>query len=127
MGVLKIPRQWAPSLIASPLPLSSDHSWLGSTPKVNFSVKVTPACAADTEADVLVACGTAEHGFPPLVGHVCVCGGRVFHQILVVLAQQTLQRLLPVEAGEVKGGVVPHPAYEGDCWAQASQRWTAVR
>ena len=32
-----------------------------------------------------LACGTPERGFPPLVGHVSVCHGRVFLQILVVL------------------------------------------
>ena len=31
---------------------SSDHS--GSTPKLNYSVIVTPACAADMETEVLV-------------------------------------------------------------------------
>ena len=64
---------------------SSDHSGLGSTPKLNFSVIVTPACAADTEREVLVACGTPERGLPPLVGHVFVGGGRVFLQVFVVL------------------------------------------
>ena len=64
---------------------SSDHSGLGSTPKLNFSVIVTPACAADTETEVLVACGAPERGLPPLVGHVSVGGGRVFLQVLVVL------------------------------------------
>ena len=33
---------------------SSDHSGL------NFSVIVTPACSADTETEILVACGTPE-------------------------------------------------------------------
>ena len=47
---------------------------LVSTPKLNFSVIVTPACAADTETEVLVACGAPEPG-----------GGQVFLQILVVL------------------------------------------
>ena len=46
---------------------------------------VTPACAADMETEVFVACGTPECGFPPLVGHVPVCGGRLFLQVLVVL------------------------------------------
>ena len=64
---------------------SSDHSGLGSTPKLNFSLIVTPACAADTETEVLVARGAPEHGLPPLVGHVSVGGGRVFLQVLVVL------------------------------------------
>ena len=64
---------------------SSDHSGLGSTPKLNFSVKVTPACAADMETEVLVACGAPEHGLPALVGHVSLGGGRVFLQVLVVL------------------------------------------
>ena len=63
---------------------SSDHSGLGSTPKLNVSVKVTPACAADTETEVLVAHGTPERGLPPLVGHVSLGGGRVFLQVLVV-------------------------------------------
>ena len=62
---------------------SSDHSGLGSTPKLNFSVKVTPACAADTQTEVLVARGAPERGLPALVGHVSVGGGRVFLQVLV--------------------------------------------
>ena len=53
-------------------------------PKLNFSVTVTPACAAYTETEVLVACGTLEGGLPPLVEHVSVGGGRVFLQVLVV-------------------------------------------
>ena len=53
-------------------------------PKLNFSVIVTPACAADTETEVLVARAAPEHGLPPLVGHVSVGGGRVFLQVLVV-------------------------------------------
>ena len=65
--------------------LSSDHSGLGSTPKLNFSVIITPACAADMETEVLVARGTPERGLPPLVGHVSLGGGRVFLQVLVVL------------------------------------------
>ena len=65
---------------------------LGSTPKLNFSVIVTPACAADTETEVLVACGTPERGFPLLVGHVSI------HGFLLCLALQTTQRLLPVVA-----------------------------
>ena len=64
---------------------SSDHSGLGSTPKLNFSVMVTPACAADTQTEVLVACGAPERGLPALVGHVSVGGGRMFLQVLVVL------------------------------------------
>ena len=64
---------------------SSDQSGLGSTPKLNFSVKVSPACAANTETEVLVACGIPERGLPPLVGHVSVGGGRVFLQVLVAL------------------------------------------
>ena len=64
---------------------SSDHSGLGSTPKLNFSVIVTQACAADMETEVLVARGAPERGVPPLVGHVSAGGGRVFLQVLVVL------------------------------------------
>ena len=91
---------------------SSDHSGLGSTPKLNFSVIVTPACAVDTETEVLVAWGTPERGLLPLVGHVSACGGRVFLQVLVVLGATT-QRLLSVAAGNIRGGVVPRPANEG--------------
>ena len=54
-------------------------------PKLNFSVIVTPACAADTQTEVLVARGAPERGLPVLVGHVSVGGGRVFLQVLVVL------------------------------------------
>ena len=64
---------------------SSDHSGLDSTPKLNSSVIVTPACAADTETEVLVARGAPECGLPPLVGQVSVGGGRVFLQVFVVL------------------------------------------
>ena len=65
---------------------SSDQSWLGSTPKLTFSVIVTSACAANMETEVLVACGTPERGLPPLVGHVFSVGSiQVFLQVLVVL------------------------------------------
>ena len=64
---------------------SSDHSGLSSTPKLNFSVIVTPACSADTETEVLVARGAPERGLPLLVGQVSVGGGRVFLQVFVVL------------------------------------------
>ena len=65
--------------------LSSDHSDPSSMPKLNFSVKVTPACAADTETEILVACGAPELGFSLLVAHVSIRTGRVFLQVLVVL------------------------------------------
>ena len=64
---------------------SSNHFGLGSTLKLKFIVIVTPACAVDTETEVLVACGRPERGLPQLVGHVSVYGGRVFLQVLVVL------------------------------------------
>ena len=64
---------------------SSDQSGLGSTPKLTFSVIVTPACAANMETEVLVACGTPERGLPLLVGHVSVGSVQVFLQVLVVL------------------------------------------
>ena len=48
-------------------------------------MRVTPACAADTETEVLVARGAPERGLPPLVGQVSVGGGWVFLQVLVVL------------------------------------------
>ena len=64
---------------------SSDHYGLGSMLKLNFSGIVTPACAADTETEVLVSYGTPELGFAPHVGHLSVCGGSMFLQILVVL------------------------------------------
>ena len=51
---------------------SSDHSGLGSMAKLNFSVIVTPACAVETETEILVACGTPECGFLPLVEHVSI-------------------------------------------------------
>ena len=54
-------------------------------PKLNFSVIVTPACAADMETEVLVARGAPECGLPPIVGQVSIGGGRVFLQVLVVL------------------------------------------
>ena len=64
---------------------SSDHSGLVSTPKLNFSVIVTPACAADTETEILVSCGTPECCFPLFVRHVSECFGHVFLRVLVVL------------------------------------------
>ena len=65
------------------------HSTLGTTLKLNFSVTVipvtvTPACAADIEAEVLVACGTPECGLPLLVGHISLPCVRVLLQVLVV-------------------------------------------
>ena len=46
---------------------------------------VTPACAADTETEVLVARGAPERGLHLLVGQVSVGGGQVFLHVLVVL------------------------------------------
>ena len=93
---------------------SSDHSGLGSTPKLNFAMIFNPACAADTETEVLVACGTPERGFPPLVEHVSILGGWVFLQILVVLGCNKPHRgYCQWWLGNIQGGVVPHPAYEG--------------
>ena len=43
---------------------------------------VTPACASNTQTEVLVARGAPERGLPELVGHVSVGGGRVFLQVL---------------------------------------------
>ena len=62
---------------------SSDHSGLGSTPKLNFSVKVTPACAADTQTEVLVARGAPEQEAldapsDRLVAYVLLDGEAVF-------------------------------------------------
>ena len=92
---------------------SSDHSGLGSTPKLNFSVIVTPACAADTQTEVLVARGAPERGLPALVGHVSVGGGRVFLQVLVVLGTTDHAEVVACGARERSGGVVPRPANEG--------------
>ena len=49
--------------------------------------EVLVACAADTETEVLEACGTPERGFPPLLRHVSICGGQMFLQIFVVLGE----------------------------------------
>ena len=93
---------------------SSDYSGLGSTPKLNFSVIVTPACAADMQTEVLVARGAPERGLPPLVGHVSVGGGRVFLQVLVVLGATDHAEVVAGGGwGNVRGGVVPRPANEG--------------
>ena len=86
---------------------SSDHSGHSSTLKLNFSVIVTLACAADMETEVLV-CGTwhVDHQnvvFLLLWGMLMYVVTRCFFRILVHLAQQTMQRLLPVEAGERLG------------------------
>ena len=72
---------------------------LGSRPKLNFSVIVTPACAVDMEAEVLVACGTLERGFPTLVGHVSVYCGRGF-QILVVIGATNHAKVVAAAARE---------------------------
>ena len=50
--------------------------------KLNFSVIVTPACAADMEAKVLVAYGIPECALPLLVVHVSIgCDRRVVKMI----------------------------------------------
>ena len=53
-----------------------------------------------------------KRGFPPLVGHVSVCGSWVFLQILVVLGKPRRGCCL-WRPGNVRGGVVPDPANEG--------------
>ena len=85
-------------------PVRTDHSELGSKPKLNFSVLVTPACAAYMEAELLVACETPELGPPSLVGHVSICCSRLFLQILVVLA--TTNTEVVVCGGQGPFGVV---------------------
>ena len=98
---------------------SSDHFGLGSTPKLNFNVIVTPACVADTETEVLMACGTPERGLPPLGGHVSVCAGQIcagqmFLQILVVLGITNHAEVLASGGwGMFGGGVVPHGVCSG--------------
>ena len=82
---------------------SSDHSGLGSTPKLNFSVIVTPACAADMETKILVACGTAERGG---AGFRMQCPG-VSPDTGCTWCKKTMQRLSPVAAWELSG-VLPH-------------------
>ena len=119
----KVPLQRAPLPVAPPAciivkfgvvrGLSSDHSGLGSMTKLIFSVIVTPACAADTETQVLLACGTPEHGFPLFVRHVSVCGGQVFLQILVVLAATNHAEVVAGGSQGMFRGGVPHPANEG--------------
>ena len=83
---------------------SSDHSGLGSTPKLNFSVIVTPACAADMETEVLVARSHQNVVFLRLWGRFPYVVAGCFFRYLLYLAQQTTQRLLPV--AEHSGGVV---------------------
>ena len=66
------------------------------------------------ETKVLVACGTPERGFPQLVGHVSLCRGRVFLQVLVVLGATNHAEAVTGGGWERLGGVVvPHPANEG--------------
>ena len=89
---VKLPGNGRPRPLPPPYPRRGEI-WGGSRPvrggqagsELNFSVKVTPACAADTQTEVLVARGAPERGLPALVGHVSVGGGRVFLQVLVVL------------------------------------------
>ena len=87
---------------------SSDHSGLGSTPKLNFSVIVTPACAADTETEVIVARGAPERGLPPLVGQVSVGGGQVFIQVFVVLGATNHAEVVAGGGRETFGVVLSH-------------------
>ena len=76
-------------------------------PKLNFSVIVTPACAANTKAEVLVARETPECGFPLLVGHNSVHRGWVFLQIFVVLGTTNQAEIVAGGMrGNVRGGVV---------------------
>ena len=88
---------------------SGDHSGLGSTPKLNFSVIVTPACAADTETEILVACGTPERGFPLFVRHVSECFGRVFLRVLVVLGATNHTEVVAGGGWGTFGVVLSHP------------------
>ena len=121
--VVKFPGNGCPHLLSPPARdlvkfgvvqgPSSDHSGLSLTPKLNFSVIVTPACASDMETGVIVACGTPEHGFPLLEGHFSVCSGWVFLEILVVPGATNHAEFVVVEAGERSGGVVPHPGVCG--------------
>ena len=108
--------------------LSSYHSGLGSTPKLNFSVIVTPACAADTETEVLVASGTPERDLPPLVGHVSICGDWVFLQVLVVLGATDHAEVVACGGRGMFGVVLSHalqtkevgllgPGFAADCCA----------
>ena len=61
-----------------------------------------------------MACGTPERGFPPLVWHASLCGGRVFLQILVVLGATNHTEVV-ASGGRGTFGlvVVPHPSKEG--------------
>ena len=105
---------------------SSDHFGLGSTSKLNFSLKATPACAADMETEVLVAHGAPERGLPPLVGHVSVGSGWVFLQVLVVLGAKNHTVVVAVgDRGTFGGCPTPCKRRRSDCWAQALRRWTA--
>ena len=75
---------------------------------MNFSVIVTLACADDTETEVLVVYGTPELGFPMLVGHVSVCGGQVFLQILVVLGSTNHTEVVATVGSGAFGVVLSH-------------------
>ena len=54
-----------------------------------------------------MACETPEHSFSPIVGHVSLCRGWVFLQILVAT------NYAEVVAGGMFGWFVPQPANEG--------------
>ena len=88
------------------LRLASDHSGLGSMPKLKSSVIVTPACAADMEAEVLVACGTPERGFPLLVGLAS-------SDTCCTLHNKPHRGCCRWPPGNIQCGVVPHFANEG--------------
>ena len=88
--------------------LSSHHSGLGSAPKLNYSVIVTPSCAADTETEVIMACGTPECGFPLLVGHVSILCDLVFLQILAVLGATSHAKAVAGHGQETSWVVLSH-------------------
>ena len=71
----------------------------------------TPPCAADMESEVLVVCRTAECGIPLLVGHVFVCCGWVFIQILVVLGATNPAEVVASGSWGTFGWCCPHAAY----------------
>ena len=95
---------------------------LGSAqPKLNFSVTVTPACAANMEVEVLVACETRECGLPLLVGHVCIRCGLTLLQILLVLVATNHADVVADGSWGTFGVVLPttYICRTSDCWALA--------
>ena len=93
--------------------LPTDEIWGSSRPvrmiTLDFSVIVTSASAADTEAEVLVACGIPECCLPLLLRHIWAGASSA----TISWCNKTHRGFYRWMLGNVWGGVVQHPAYAG--------------